>query len=205
MTEPPATPPPSQPHAARGMWVIAVVLSVGALSLLTAALPGRARPLFLLPLAFGMTTSALAIALRRSLSLPPATLLWLLTAAVALGGYGQVVASSYRDYDTGGEPAASDQNAIVALQMLQGAEHAQLREQLQADLDARRRSWDQFLSRRYAALGTVSPRTAHAGLVLETLLVIAGVALGRRFLDAGKPPLETEQTISAHPGATPPG
>ena len=166
------------------MWLIALLLGVGILSLATAALPGRAKPLFLLPLAFGVGAAALSIALRRSLALPCSILAWLLTAALALGGYGQVVVASYRQFQAAEVAnAEADRKAVMALQMLEGTQNRELAERIQADLDARRADWDRYLVRRYAALGELSPRLAGLALAAETVLVILGVAVGRRWLD----------------------
>ncbi len=166
------------------MWLIALLLAVGILSLATAALPGRAKPLFLLPLAFGVGAAALSIFLRRSLALPCGILTWLLTAALALGGYGQVVVASYRQFQTAEVAnAEADRKAVIAIQMLEGTQNRELAERIQADLNARRADWDRYLVRRYAALGSLSPRMAGLALAAEAMLVILGVAIGRRCLD----------------------
>lgn len=179
-----APPPSSPPLASRGMWLIALLLGVGILSLATAALPGRAKPLFLLPLAFGVGSAGLSIALRKSLALPCTVLVWLLTAALALGGYGQVVVASYRQFQAAEiMNAESDRNAALALQMLEGTENRELADRIQSDVDARRASWDRYLVKRYAALGSPSPRLAGLALAAEAVLVILGVAIGRRWLD----------------------
>ena len=178
------TPRPSS-LAARAMWLIALVLAIGALSLAVASLPGRARPLFLLPFAFGIGAAAISTALRRSLALHDSVAAWLITTAFALGGYGQVVASSYQQFQAGNSGGtASDPQAAVAIQMLKDTEHHDLAEKMQADLDAHRQTWDRFLERRYTALGNISPRMSGMALVAEAVLVIAGVGLGRRLLDA---------------------
>ena len=169
------------------MWLIALVLAVGAVSLAVAALPGRARPLFLLPFVFGLAASAISVALSRSLALKCSMGAWLLTTAFALGGYGQVVAASYQQFQSANSSGPkADQQALVAIQMLKDTEHGELAEQMQADVDARRPTWEHFLSRRYSALGSPAPRIADLALVAEVALVIAGVAVGRRLLDAGQ-------------------
>jgi len=178
-----STPAPA-PIAARGMWLIALLLSVGALSLATAALPGRARPLFLLPLAFGVVAAALSIALRRSLSMSCSTPVWLVTAALALGGYGQVVVSLFQQYSATNSSAGADEKALIAIQMLQGTEHQGLADSMQKDLEGRRNAWNRYLNHRYAALGQLSPVPGTVALAIEALLVIAGVGLGRRLLDS---------------------
>lgn len=176
---------PSTTLATRIMWLIALVLAIGALSLATAALPGRARPLFLLPLVFGIAAAGLSIILRRSLSMPCSMPMWLVTTALALGGYGQVVASSFQKFQAQAGPSqANDEKAVVAIEMLKGTEHNALAEEMQKDLATRRNSWDNFLARRYASLGVVAPRYSTLALAIEALLVIGGVAVGRRLLDA---------------------
>jgi hypothetical protein len=170
------------------MWLIALVLSIGALSLATAALPGRARPLFLLPLVFGVATAGLSIALRRSLSMPCSMCVWLVTTALTLGGYGQVVASSFQKFQTQAGPSqAADEKAVIAIEMLKGTEHNELAREMERSLENRRDSWENYLAHRYASLGTLAPRYSTLALAIEALLVIGGVAVGRRLLD-GKPP-----------------
>jgi hypothetical protein len=169
----------------RCMWLIALVLSVGALSLATAALPGRARPLFLLPVAFGVAAAGFSILLRRSLGLACSTPVWLVTTALALGGYGQVVASSFQQFEAqSAASGATDPNAIIAIEMLKGTEQNALAEEMEKDLANRPSRWDSYLSHRYAAVGGLSRQSARFALAIEALLVIAGVAVGRRFLDS---------------------
>src|SRR5262245_58026557 len=112
---------PPTTFATRAMWLIALVLAIGALSLATAALPGRARPLFLLPFAFGVAAAGLSIVLRRSLSMACSMPMWLVTTALALGGYGQVIASSFQKFQAQALASqAADQNAALAIEMLKG-------------------------------------------------------------------------------------
>ncbi|WP_145034325.1 hypothetical protein [Caulifigura coniformis] len=185
---PPTAGSPKTPLATRGMWLIATVLAIGALSLATAALPGRARPLFLLPLAFGVASAGISIALSRSLHLARSTPVWLVTTALALGGYGQVTASGFRQFQAAsGSGTEANQQALLALQMLKGSEHKDLADQMERELDARRSDWDRYLAHRYSALGKLDPRSAAPAFAVEVLLVIAGVAIGRRMLDARKP------------------
>jgi len=169
------------------MWLIAMVLAIGALSLATAALPGRARPLFLLPLAFGVASAAVSTALRRSLNLACSTPVWLVTTALALGGYGQVTAAGFRQFQAAsGSGTEADQQALIALQMLKGSEHKELAEKMERELEVRRSAWDLYLAHRYSALGERVSRSATAAFAVEIILVMAGVALGRRLLDARK-------------------
>jgi hypothetical protein len=181
--------------SARVMWFIALLLAVGALSLVTSALPGRAKPLFLLPFVFGIAAAGLSVVLRRSLTLPCSVWPWLVTVSLALGGYGQVVASAFREYGQQVRAAAeADGKALIAIQMLKesSAEHRDLAERMQADLEARTVTWGGFLSRRYAAVGGLTGRKAEIAFSAELLLVIAGVGLGRRMLDARRVSCQAE-------------
>jgi hypothetical protein len=182
------TPRSSTTLATRIMWLIALVLAIGALSLATAALPGRAKPLFLLPLAFGVAAAGLSIVLRRSLSMTCSTPVWLLTTALALGGYGQVVASAFQRFQLqASSTQEADPTAVIAIEMLKGTEHDALAKEMEKDLEARRSGWDRYLSHRYASLGALAPRYFTLALAIEALLVIGGVGLGRRFLDGNHP------------------
>jgi len=165
------------------MWFIALVLAIGALSLATAALPGRAKPLFLLPLAFGVASAGLSIVLRRSLSLTCSLPVWLITTALALGGYGQVVASSFQHFQAQAGSPQVEQEALLAIEMLKGTENNAVAEEIEKNLTARRDTWEQYLARRYAALGSAGDRFSTLALAAEALLVIGGVGLGRRLLD----------------------
>jgi hypothetical protein len=167
------------------MWFLALVLGVGALSLATAALPGRAKPLLLLPLAFGLASAGLSLALRRSLSIRSSLPIWGITTALALGGYGQVVISSFQKFQSqAGAAQAADDKAAIAIEMLKGTEHNDLAEKMEQDRANRHDGWDDYLSRRYASLGRFAPQNATWPLAVEALMVIAGVAVGRRLLDA---------------------
>jgi hypothetical protein len=179
-----AAPQSTSSLAPRAMWLIALILAVGILSLATAALPGRARPLFVLPLVFGVASAGLSIILRRSLLLACSTPVWLVTTALALGGYGQVVASTFQKFQSQtSSTRANDQEAAIAIEMLKGTEHNAMAEEMEKDLAARRSGWDLYLSHRYASLGTRAPRFPTLMLAIEAILVIGGVGIGRRFLD----------------------
>ena len=170
----------------RLLWAITTLLVIGLLSLATTALPGRAKPLFLLPLAFGGICAGLAVALRRSLSLRPTVVLWLYTLALALGGYGQVVLSAFRQYQhEAAARAEQDGKAAIAIQMLQqsSSDNRELAQQLQQELDQRSQGWAGFLERRFAAIN-ITGRSATIAFLAELLLVAGGVMLMLRFLDA---------------------
>jgi hypothetical protein len=178
-----AVPRSTSSIAPRVMWFIALVLAIGALSLATAALPGRAKPLFLLPLAFGVASAGLSIVLRRSLSLTCSLPVWLITTALALGGYGQVITSSFQQFQSQTGTSQSEQEALIAIEMLKGTENNAVAEEIEKNLTARRDHWNLYLALRYAALGPAGDRFSTLALLAEALLVIGGVGLGRRLLD----------------------
>ncbi len=162
--------------AAWGMWSLAILLVIGTLSVIVTILPGRARPLFLLPLAFGALSGTAAIVLRRSLEIPASSLAWLAAALLASAGYGHILASGYEEYSR--QMTAQDSpagQAAIALQMLEQThpDDRDLAAQLRKDLDRNRPTTADFLERRYSAI-RLRGASASAAILVEFALVLVG-------------------------------
>ena len=96
--------------------------------------------------------------------------IWAITTALALGGYGQVVISSFQKFQSlAGQSQGADEKAVLAIQMLKGTEHNDLAEKMEKDLASRHDGWDDYLARRYASLGGLAPRYPALALAIEEI------------------------------------
>jgi hypothetical protein len=167
------------------MWLLASVLAIGLLSLACMALPGRARPLFVLPLLFGLLVAVICGAVRRSLRLKEHPFELVFIAAAAVCGYGLVVNAAYRDFKWSNSSADDEVRAELAIRMLEGVQDSEMASRMREDLENRRPQWRRFLERRYSALGPPSALLAVL-MGLEVGVLLVGVLVGRRVLRSAR-------------------
>ncbi|MBX3440966.1 MAG: hypothetical protein KF774_01075 [Planctomyces sp.] len=177
------------------LWILLALLTGWALTWSMTLLPARARPLFLLPLFYGLIGAVLLTQLATATAVRRLPGVAALTVALLTAGFGWSVRQGYlrsrdeirRDRDQAGQ-------RILALEMLRqtAADDPGLIRRYEEELDSGGWSWPLFLNHRFRPFGAWTsdwPRTLFASeLLLTAVGAAAGLRLGAPRGDSDRPP-----------------